>query len=575
MRLTFRHISGSKTGLEETFERATIRIGRDPSNDLTFDPYLDRDASGFHAEVFEEEGTVWLRDVGSTNGTYMNGEKVQRSSLQPGVVIGFGRNGPKLELLEEGTAAGAGPGAPAADGAAVPAAAAPANPAGAGEKPRPGHATIEAMVRNAVAQEREKRRERGGTAVVVREAVDQALSKSKRRNRLLLGVVSFVLLLTVAGGALAFVSQWRRIREQEDRIRQSSETADEARRKAQETEETVLKFREESQGQFFSSKQEEAERNRELEEGRRRIERLEEQIQGLGEGDQDLDALRKELAKARNERAVLQRIEKDNEPSIFLLFTRFTAKGADGKERKFQGFGTGFIATPEGHLITNKHVVQPWKFSKIKALLDRDGLEFQEDSLLVAAWRSGSRVYVRENGALTMNLNAGYNTQPLGNLEILTTAPDHMDWLTLGGGDDDGEESPGSRIYAHVHDNNDLAVLKIRDRFAEFRAVALATEEDIGKLEKLDPVLSLGFPRGGALLERGLAEPSASRGDIRKIEDSILISAPIIGGNSGGPVFNETGHVIGVSTRTIRGAESFGFCIPVTHAVQLLPPEYR
>jgi S1-C subfamily serine protease len=72
-----------------------------------------------------------------------------------------------------------------------------------------------------------------------------------------------------------------------------------------------------------------------------------------------------------------------------------------------------------------------------------------------------------------------------------------------------------------------------------------------------------------------VAETSGSRGDVRKFETSILISAPIIGGNSGGPVFNERGFVIGVSTRTIRGAETFGFCIPIRDAIKLLPPEYR
>jgi S1-C subfamily serine protease len=130
-------------------------------------------------------------------------------------------------------------------------------------------------------------------------------------------------------------------------------------------------------------------------------------------------------------------------------------------------------------------------------------------------------------------------------------------------------------VHAHVHDNNDLAVLKLTDKFGNFQPVRLATVEDAGRLQKLDPVLAMGFPRGGSLLERGLAEPTASRGDIRKIEDSILISAPIIGGNSGGPVFSEEGAVIGISTRTVKGAETFGFCIPIQHAVSLLPPEYR
>ncbi|MHC4600370.1 MAG: trypsin-like peptidase domain-containing protein, partial [Planctomycetota bacterium] len=551
--------------------RSCTRLGRDPSNDISFDPYLDRDASGFHAEVFEEEDKLWVRDVGSTNGTYVNGKKNQRAVLHPGDILGFGRNGPKVELLFDNT--------PGAKGAVGESEAAGSSSEGSPKEERrrsPGVSTVQAIVREAVEKERGKRRNTGGTAVYVREAVREAVNRSSRRNRVVLGGVLALFILTIGVGVVVFVTQWNRIRDQEERIRRSEKTAEEAHRTAKSTEELFLSARDEFRDQFFTAQEEEAERKRELEESRKRIARLESKIPLFAKDEKQLEAIRGELAKARNERALFQEIQEQNDPSILLIYTAFKVRDKEGKEKQFQAFGTGFIATPEGHVITNKHVVQPWKFAKFKKILDRKGLQVMERTVLVAAWRCGSRVYRKKDARLALNLNAGYNTKPLGNLEIHVTAPDHMDWVSLAKGEsaEPVDESP-QKIHAHVHDNNDLAILKIEDRFAEFRPVKLAKEAELKSIKKLDAVLSIGFPRGGALLEKGVAETSGSRGDVRKFETSILISAPIIGGNSGGPVFNERGSVIGVSTRTIRGAETFGFCIPIQHAVKLLPPEFR
>ncbi|MHC4780041.1 MAG: trypsin-like peptidase domain-containing protein, partial [Planctomycetota bacterium] len=539
-------------------------------NDIAFDPYLDRDASGFHAEVFEEDGKIWVRDVGSTNGTYVNGKKSQRAILVPGDIVGFGRNGPKLEMLFDKPSPNGG------DGADNSPEQPEAGAEGASEKGRsPGVSTIQAIVKEAVERERGQRRNTGGTAIYVREAVREAVSRSSRKNRIIIAAGVALFLVTVSAGTIIFISQWNRIREQEKRLEKSEKTAEDAQKTAKSTEELFLSAQEELRGQFFSATQEKEERQRELEESRQRIARLETKISLLSKDDKQIETLRLELAKAHNERALFQTIQQENDASILLIYTSFKAKNKGGKEKQFQAFGTGFLASPEGHVITNKHVVEPWKFAKFRKILDREKMELVKDSEVVAAWTSGARVYREKNGKLSLNLNAGYNNKPLRNLVVQNTASDHMDWVTVPGRRGESEGESTLKVHAHVNDNNDLAVLKIEDRFAEFRSVKLADEAEMKSIKKLDAVLSIGFPRGGALLEKGVAETSGSRGDVRKFETSILISAPIIGGNSGGPVFNEKGHVIGVSTRTIRGVESFGFCIPIGHAAKLLPPEFR
>lgn len=69
-------------------EGRAVSIGRAPTCDL---PLASPAASRRHAEVFARSGGWAVRDLGSTNGTYLNGERLERSrALAPGDVIGIG-----------------------------------------------------------------------------------------------------------------------------------------------------------------------------------------------------------------------------------------------------------------------------------------------------------------------------------------------------------------------------------------------------------------------------------------------------------------------------------------------------
>src|SRR5437763_16404029 len=43
-----------------------------------------------HAEIYEGDGTLRIRDLGSTNGTYVNGERITDVLLQNGAIIQLG-----------------------------------------------------------------------------------------------------------------------------------------------------------------------------------------------------------------------------------------------------------------------------------------------------------------------------------------------------------------------------------------------------------------------------------------------------------------------------------------------------
>jgi hypothetical protein len=96
------HLLGSRRGRRQVFPPgATIRFGRHPECEICFDPHRDIDASSRHAEIEVEGDRVLLRDVGSSNGTFVAGQRVTEVPIQPGqaVVVEFGAGGPQVRVF--------------------------------------------------------------------------------------------------------------------------------------------------------------------------------------------------------------------------------------------------------------------------------------------------------------------------------------------------------------------------------------------------------------------------------------------------------------------------------------------
>lgn len=92
-------MTGARAGEVVHFDKPLITVGRHSGMDLRFDAKKDLDVSGRHAELRLSEGRYWLHDSGSTNGTLVNGEKVQGSrELKAGDRIAFGPKGPEVEV---------------------------------------------------------------------------------------------------------------------------------------------------------------------------------------------------------------------------------------------------------------------------------------------------------------------------------------------------------------------------------------------------------------------------------------------------------------------------------------------
>jgi len=95
--LILSHLSGSKSGdVEEFARRDSVLIGRGTDNDVALDAFNDSTVSAHHAEIRREQSGFVLYDMGSLNGTYLNGQAVRRAPLETGDEIGLGRRGPRL-----------------------------------------------------------------------------------------------------------------------------------------------------------------------------------------------------------------------------------------------------------------------------------------------------------------------------------------------------------------------------------------------------------------------------------------------------------------------------------------------
>jgi pSer/pThr/pTyr-binding forkhead associated (FHA) protein len=84
-------------GTERELDSSPVTLGRATKNDLVLDS--DEFASVNHARIEPRRDGVWIEDLGSTNGTFLNGVKLTRPrKLTPGDVIRVGETDLRYEL---------------------------------------------------------------------------------------------------------------------------------------------------------------------------------------------------------------------------------------------------------------------------------------------------------------------------------------------------------------------------------------------------------------------------------------------------------------------------------------------
>lgn len=127
---------------------------------------------------------------------------------------------------------------------------------------------------------------------------------------------------------------------------------------------------------------------------------------------------------------------------------------------------------------------------------------------------------------------------------------------------ENGIDIPAELIYEN--EENDLALIKIKGK--GFKPVVFGNSD--GAKVGIE-LIAIGTPR---LEELGQTVTKGILSGKRIFDGRAFLQtdATINGGNSGGPLFNEAGEVIGINTYKIRGAEGLNLSIPINVAIDRL-----
>jgi pSer/pThr/pTyr-binding forkhead associated (FHA) protein len=88
--------SGPDAGHAHRAGDSALRLGRSPDNDVIL---RDPATSGHHARLERRGDQFWIVDLGSTNGTLVNGEPIQEKQLSHGDRVTIGQNAVHFSVL--------------------------------------------------------------------------------------------------------------------------------------------------------------------------------------------------------------------------------------------------------------------------------------------------------------------------------------------------------------------------------------------------------------------------------------------------------------------------------------------
>jgi pSer/pThr/pTyr-binding forkhead associated (FHA) protein len=104
-------LSAGLTGRTHELKVDKTTVGRVEDNTFQI---AEPSVSSHHCEILLQGGEVLIRDLNSTNGTFINGDKVSEKVLKPGQILRLGQIEMRLENGEGSSAPASAPAAPAA-----------------------------------------------------------------------------------------------------------------------------------------------------------------------------------------------------------------------------------------------------------------------------------------------------------------------------------------------------------------------------------------------------------------------------------------------------------------------------
>jgi len=219
-----------------------------------------------------------------------------------------------------------------------------------------------------------------------------------------------------------------------------------------------------------------------------------------------------------------------------------------GPEVHLDIFGTGFLVSAGGQILTNHHVAEPWwQNDEMKEMLDQ-GLEpvITEMTAYFPGVPHGIAIHTEK---ISSDADVAVVKGNVGELGIRQIALADGRHATVSGG-------PVVLLGYPTALNAILA----RAGSETFRSIATATNGDPRQVME-------------ELARRNLIRPVITQGHIGDVlPDKIVYDAQTSSGGSGGPLFNNEGKVIGINFAMLREFGGSNFAIPVVYGKSLLKP---
>jgi S1-C subfamily serine protease len=240
--------------------------------------------------------------------------------------------------------------------------------------------------------------------------------------------------------------------------------------------------------------------------------------------------------------------------------------------------GTAFLVSEKGYLLTNRHVACPWledaKVAETVEALPNHDRQLRLDYRILI-WFDGQKALRRGQPA---SAPAGIDDFLEGKYFVENAYRSNGSPAVRIAGILPSPHTLRERLRSPLGD--DVAFLKIDQAPAGVLPIPMP---DAGepKPKALEPVLVLGFPLGSDQNMAPELIASATIGNIRRSFENVhQVSASIHPGNSGGPVIDADGRLLGIASamardtssgeQSDRGLSDFGMVLPVEKAVPLL-----
>jgi DNA-binding response OmpR family regulator len=217
-----------------------------------------------------------------------------------------------------------------------------------------------------------------------------------------------------------------------------------------------------------------------------------------------------------------------------------------GPEVKADIFGTGFLAGPDGRVVTNHHVAEPWWKDEQIGNLTLQGFQ-PEISTIRAYFPGDARAFHGEIQQISSDIDLATMRFDLQDLKRPLLALDSTKSAAV----------PGEPIVLMGYATGLDAILARADE----DTVQKITQGNGGDVSQILQELA----------KRNLIRPLITQGHIGDIlPDKIVFDAQTTSGGSGGPLFNQQGKVIGVTYAVLRGFGGSNFGIPIRFSQPLL-----